>query len=300
MTSHIALSALIAASLALSSPLLAQETTTEPEAEAPAEADAAPAVEVTADTVVARIGEKEFTMAHVLVVRRGLPEQYANLPDEVLFEGIVDQLVDQYLLSQEVTEIPPSVELRLENDRAAMLASTVINDMLEQGFSDEELQAAYDEAFGDQEPETEYSAAHILVETEEEAQAIVEELEGGADFAELAMERSTGPSGPRGGDLGWFGAGAMVPAFDAAVQEMEPETISAPVQTDFGWHVIRLNEVREKALPTLEEVSPQLTNELSQQAVADKITGLRESSGAEILIDSLPATALRDDSILPE
>lgn len=300
MTSHIALSALIAASLALSSPLLAQETTTEPEAEAPAEADAAPAVEVTADTVVARIGEKEFTMAHVLVVRRGLPEQYANLPDEVLFEGIVDQLVDQYLLSQEVTEIPPSVELRLENDRAAMLASTVINDMLEQGFSEEELQAAYDEAFGDQEPETEYSAAHILVETEEEAQAIVEELEGGADFAELAMERSTGPSGPRGGDLGWFGAGAMVPAFDAAVQEMEPETISAPVQTDFGWHVIRLNEVREKALPTLEEVSPQLTNELSQQAVADKITGLRESSGAEILIDSLPATALRDDSILPE
>ncbi|MEM7616009.1 MAG: peptidylprolyl isomerase, partial [Pseudomonadota bacterium] len=275
MTSHIALSALIAASLALSSPLLAQETTTEPEAEAPAEADAAPAVEVTADTVVARIGEKEFTMAHVLVVRRGLPEQYANLPDEVLFEGIVDQLVDQYLLSQEVTEIPPSVELRLENDRAAMLASTVINDMLEQGFSEEELQAAYDEAFGDQEPETEYSAAHILVETEEEAQAIVEELEGGADFAELAMERSTGPSGPRGGDLGWFGAGAMVPAFDAAVQEMEPETISAPVQTDFGWHVIRLNEVREKALPTLEEVSPQLTNELSQQAVADKITGLR-------------------------
>ncbi|MEM9779307.1 MAG: peptidylprolyl isomerase [Pseudomonadota bacterium] len=300
MTSHIALSALIAASLALSSPLLAQETTTEPEAEAPAEADAAPAVEVTADTVVARIGEKEFTMAHVLVVRRGLPEQYANLPDEVLFEGIVDQLVDQYLLSQEVTEIPPSVELRLENDRAAMLASTVINDMLEQGFSEEELQAAYDAAFSDQEPETEYSAAHILVETEEEAQAIVEELEGGADFAELAMERSTGPSGPRGGDLGWFGAGAMVPAFDAAVQEMEPETISAPVQTDFGWHVIRLNEVREKALPTLEEVSPQLTNELSQQAVADKITGLRESSGAEILIDSLPATALRDDSILPE
>ncbi|MEM7613787.1 MAG: peptidylprolyl isomerase, partial [Pseudomonadota bacterium] len=179
-------------------------------------------------------------------------------------------------------------------------ASTLINDMLEQGFSEEELQAAYDEAFGDQEPETEYSAAHILVETEEEAQAIVEELEGGADFAELAMERSTGPSGPRGGDLGWFGAGAMVPAFDAAVQEMEPETISAPIQTDFGWHVIRLNEVREKALPTLEEVSPQLTNELSQQAVADKITGLRESSGAEILIDSLPATALRDDSILPE
>lgn len=295
MKSTLAIGALIAAAITFAAELRAQEAASEP-------TETVSETEVTADTVVARIGDEEFTMGHVLVVRRALPEQYAGLPDDVLLTGIVDQLVDQYLLSTELDEadIPTSLRLRLENERNAMLASNVISSFLAEGFSDEEVQAAYDQAFGDQEPETEYSAAHILVETEEEAQEVIAELEGGADFAELAADRSTGPSGPNGGDLGWFGSGAMVPEFDAAVKELEAGNISAPIKTEFGWHVIKLNETREKPLPELEAVRGQLINELSQTAVADKITGLREAAGVEILLDDIPPDALRNDELLQD
>jgi len=124
----------------------------------------------------------------------------------------------------------------------------------------------------------EYNAAHILVETEEEALAVIETLDGGADFAETARESSTGPSGPSGGDLGWFGAGMMVGEFETAVKDMEPGDISAPVQTQFGWHVIKLNEVRDQPRPTLEQLRPELENQLLQETVTGKLAELTEAA----------------------
>jgi peptidyl-prolyl cis-trans isomerase C len=145
--------------------------------------------------------------------------------------------------------------------------------------TDEAIQAAYDESYGTEAPGTEYNAAHILVETEAEAQAIVAELEGGADFATIARERSKDPgSGAQGGDLGWFGPGMMVEPFEQAVVALEPGAVSAPVETQFGWHVIRLNETRPVPVPTLEEVRDQIAGELEQAAIEAAIAELQESA----------------------
>lgn len=150
----------------------------------------------------------------------------------------------------------------------------------------EAIQAAYDARFEGQDAAQEYNASHILVETEEAATAIKAEIEAGADFADTARERSTGPSGPNGGQLGWFGTGAMVPSFEAAVIALEVGEVSAPVQTQFGWHVIILNETRVQERPTLEEIRAELEEEVRNAALEAHVNALAEAadvdrSGAE-------------------
>lgn len=258
---------------ALSLPLAAQE-------KAPAE-PADPA------QVVATVGDTEITVGHMIVAWASLPEQYQSLPDEVLFQGILDQLIQQTALQQQFTgDLPARVELQLENERRSLVAGEAINGIMESPLDDADVQAAYDEEYGNAEQGQEYNASHILVDTEEEAQAIVEEVNAGSDFAAVAREKSTGPSGPNGGQLGWFGAGAMVPEFEAAVIALEPGAVSAPVQTQFGWHVIKLNEVRVQEAPALEDVRGELEMQIRQiraQTKIEEVTGAAsvDRSGAE-------------------
>ena len=232
----------------------------------------------TADTVVATVNGTEITLGHMLVLRGRLPQQYQQLPPNVLFDGILDQLVNQTLLGEQVETLSTESRVTLENEERAIRAAEEVNRVLEIAVTEEALQEAYDATFGSAEPETEYNASHILVETEEEAVALVTELEGGTDFAELAMEKSTGPSGPRGGELGWFGTGAMVAPFEEAVVALEVGAISAPVQTQFGWHVIKLNDSRNKAAPPLEQVSAELQSEIQAEAVENRVNELLESA----------------------
>ncbi|MCR9110475.1 peptidylprolyl isomerase [Marivita sp. XM-24bin2] len=234
---------------------------------------------LTADSVVATVNGTEITLGHMLMVRASLPEQYQQLPDDVLWDGIMDQIVQQTVLSQQDTaEESRRIQLALENERRALTAAQVIEDIVDDAVTEEAVQAAYEESYLQGEPAQEYNASHILVETQEEAAAIVEELNGGADFAEVAREKSTGPSGPNGGQLGWFSAGMMVPEFQAAVEELEVGAISEPVQTQFGWHVIKLNETRAQEAPALEAVRAEIENQLSQQAVTQKIEELTNAA----------------------
>jgi peptidyl-prolyl cis-trans isomerase C len=234
---------------------------------------------LTADSVVATVNGTEITLGHMLMVRASLPEQYQQLPDDVLWDGIMDQIVQQTVLSQQDTaEESRRIQLALENERRALTAAQVIEDIVDDAVTEEAVQAAYEESYLQGEPAQEYNASHILVETQEEAAAIVEELKGGADFAEVAREKSTGPSGPNGGQLGWFSAGMMVPEFQAAVEELEVGAISEPVQTQFGWHVIKLNETRAQEAPALEAVRAEIENQLSQQAVTQKIEELTNAA----------------------
>lgn len=232
-----------------------------------------------ADSVVATVNGTDITLGHMLMVRSSLPQQYQELPDEVLWDGILDQIVQQTVLSQQDTdEENRRIQLALENERRALLAAQVIEGLVAEGVTDEAIQQAYEEKYAESDSGVEFNASHILVETEEEAATIVEQLNDGADFAEVASEKSTGPSGPNGGELGWFGAGMMVPEFEAAVQDMEVGEISEPVQTQFGWHVITLNETRDKAAPALEEVRQEIETELSQGVVASKIQELTSNA----------------------
>ncbi|MDK3017905.1 peptidylprolyl isomerase [Pseudodonghicola flavimaris] len=229
----------------------------------------------TAETVVARVNGQEITLGHLIVARTTLPQQYQQLPPEVLYDAILEQLIQQTALQQEHgPELPLSAKLSLENETRQLLAADEIEKVMAEGVSDEAIKAAYDAKYGESYHEMEYNASHILLETEDEAKAVRDELEKGADFAELAKEKSTGPSGPNGGELGWFSAGMMVPAFEAAVMDLKPGEISQPVQTQFGWHVVKLNDSREKTPPTLDEAHDELLGELQQKAVADHIKAL--------------------------
>ena len=236
---------------------------------------------LTADSVVATVNGTEITLGHMLMVRASLPEQYQQLPDDVLWDGIMDQIVQQTVLSQQDSgEETRRIRLAMENERRALMASQVIEGLVDDAVTDAAVQEIYEQTYLQADQAEEFNASHILVATEEEAAAIVEELNGGADFAEVARAKSTGPSGPNGGELGWFGAGMMVPEFQAAVEGLEVGAISGPVQTQFGWHVITLNEKRAKEAPALDAVRGEIETQLSQQVVSQKIDEL--TNAAEI------------------
>lgn len=257
--------------------------------------------QATAETVLATVNGEVITAGHLLLMRGQLPEQYQALPDESLFDGLLDQAIQQALLSQQVEEMGRAAELSLENDARAMRANIEIQRLLAEAVTPEALQVAYDERFADAEPSREYNAAHILVDSEEEAAALKEQADAGTDFAELARQNSTGPSGPNGGDLGWFGAGMMVPAFEAAVVGLEPGQVSEPVQTQFGWHVIKLVETRLQGAPPLSEVEGDLISDIQQQAIAARLSEI-EATADVIRVESTEVAPgfLSDPSILDD
>ncbi len=173
-------------------------------------------------------------------------------------------------------------DLRLQ--RARLLVNLYLKDYIQSlKFTDEQLKKEYDAQIKDL-PNKEYKARHILSKTEDEAQAIIKELDQGADFAKLAKERSTGPSAPQGGDLGWFRPGSMVPPFSQAVQSMQKGQHSkTPVKTQFGWHVILLEDTRELSPPPFDEVKDKIKAILVNKALQDRISELRAK--ADIKVD---------------
>ena len=251
------------------------------------------------DMVVATVNGAQITLGHMIALRERLPEQYDQMPDEALFSGILDQLIQQAALAGRAGEPPRSVDLTVENERRALLAREALADVADEAITDEALQAAYDRTFGGVEQQTEYNASHILVETEDEARQIVQDLQGGADFAALARERSTGPSGPSGGELGWFGSGVMVPEFEAAVTGLTPGEVSQPLQTQFGWHVVKLNDVREQAAPPLDAVREEIEAQVRQQAVEEALAeaaGQAEVDRADV--SGIDPSVLSDQSLI--
>lgn len=202
-------------------------------------------------------------------------------PQEVA--AVRDELTDIYLLSeqpraQELKE-DPALQAQIELQSRAMMAQAVATDFIARNAAtDEEMQALYAEQIK-LAPALEFKARHILVETQGEAIALITELEGGADFAELAKENSTGPSAPSGGDLGWFPPDRMVPEFSQAVAGMSDGAYTpAPVQTQFGWHVILREESRESAPPPYDSVRDVLKQQVESQKLQEYMLGLRTAT----------------------
>ena len=232
------------------------------------------------NTPVHEVHGEIITLGHLILVYEDLPEEYKSLPGDQLFDGISDQLIRQTLLSQMLDkEDSQRIKAELENDRRIYRATKAMEKLISQSVTDEALRAYYKEKYVDSPPVTEYNASHILVETEEEALNLITKLEEGADFAELAQSYSTGPSGPSGGALGWFGKNRMVKPFETAVIAMEKETISSPVKTDFGWHVIRLNDTRSVGSPDYEKVKDTLKGELEERTITEHLDALLKEDG---------------------
>lgn len=260
-----------------------------------------PAFAQDAATVLATVDGTEITLGHLVALRGRLPAQYQQLADDVLFEAMLDQVIQQQVLADAMAgALTPGDEIGLENETRAFVAGLLIADVAGEEIADGALQAAYESEYGGVEAGTEYNADHILVATQEAAQAVKDAVDGGADFAEQAREASTGPSGPNGGQLGWFGAGMMVPEFEAAVAELAPGAVSDPVQTQFGWHVIRLNETREQAAPSLEEVSGALEEQIRQSRVEARIAELMDGAAIDRPEVEVDPALIRDDALLTE
>ena len=221
----------------------------------------------TSETVIVTVNGKDITVGHVIALADRLPDRFKQLPDIDLFKGVVDQLIQQSLLSHEVDADSKALRLSIENEIRALLATVALGEVEDAATTDELIEKAYNDQYLDAAGAKEFNAAHILVETEDEAKDLVTKLESGVDFAQLARAKSTGPSGPNGGALGWFGLGQMVPQFEQAVVIMDIGAISPPVKTQFGWHVIMLNEKREKPAASLVEVRAQLIERLQAVAV---------------------------------
>ena len=243
---------------------------------------------VSADTVIATVGDTEITLGHMIVLKQRLPQQYQSLPPNVLFEGILDQLVQQTILGSDAPELSAGSVKTLENEERALRAAEVVTDIAEEVVTDEAVEAAYNAQIADLPEAMEYNADHILFQlaadaSEDEiaaararAEETIADLAGGADFGTLAQERSEGPSGPSGGALGWFEPARMVTEFGDAVQAMEAGGISEPVRTQFGYHVIRLNESRAVAPPTIDELRPSIVEQLQRDAIDARITAISE------------------------
>ena len=264
---------------------------------------ATPAIaqDVTADTVVATVDDVEITIGHMIAARDTLPPQYLALPDDVLFTGILDQLVQQTALARIGEEnLTRRDRLVIENERRAYLAGVVLDAAAAAAVTEDAIAEAYAQRYSGAEPSKEFNAAHILVETEEEATAIKTEIDGGADFTAMAKDRSVGPSGPNGGELGWFGMGMMVQPFEEVVIALEPGEVSDPVQTQFGWHVIRLNETRIVEAPALDEVREELASEIQNRAVQDRLTGAVADVTVTRSIDGIDPTVIKNLSLIED
>ena len=251
---------------------------------------------------LANVDGVALTLGELIAIRRELPEQYQSLPDEVLFNGIVDQMIDQMLLAEAGRiaglDKRPAVALNLHNQQRAILADAYLRREVSARATPDAVEALYKERYIDTPPQQEISAAHILVETEEKAAEIKAQLDGGGDFATLAAEHGTDGTASRGGELGWFVKSDMVPEFADAAFAMEPGTISGPVKTAFGWHIIKMNERRDRAAPALDEVRAALLGEVIQKTQLAIVEELRGNATIVKPDVPLPPQSIRDDEML--
>ena len=266
--------ALIAAGLTAALTVGAAVAQTPAPAPAPAPTPAAPASGApTAETVVATVNGDAITLGQMIAMRDGLQQQVGDLPPATLWDLLLEQMISQTALAQVAAQSPTARDkAMMEIDRRGYLSGVALERVAGAEPTEAELRAAYDKAFGaNQAPQQEYSAAHILVKTEAEAQAIADELKKGADFGKLAEEKSTDNSGANKGDLGWFTTDVMVEPFAKAVAALKKGEVSAPVQSQFGWHIIKLNDTRTKAAPEFDAIRDQLAMQVRREKVEAEI-----------------------------
>ncbi len=203
-------------------------------------------------------------------------------------DKLIDELIKRELLVQEAKakhlEQSPEVIERMRMMRNTLLSQAAVQDYIKANpVTEADIQAEYDKQIKNSGGGIEFKARHILVKTEEEAKAIIAELDKGADFAELAKTKSTGPSKTQGGDLGWFGPKQMVAPFSEAVASLEDgKYTKTPVKTQFGWHVIIREESREQTPPPLAAVKSQLEPMVQRQKITEYLEALRNGAQVEV------------------
>ncbi len=238
------------------------------------------------EIVVATVNGSEVQLKEILDLIEQLPAEYQNQPLTSYFDQMVDEAINTKLAAKAgeksaLSDDPKVIEaMRLAAQK--VLAEKWLRTELAVSVTEDAIKKAYDAYVADTASREEVKASHILLADEKTAIGAIQKLKDGADFAELAREISTGPSGPNGGDLGYFGRGAMVPAFEQAAFGLEIATFtSSPVQSQFGWHVIKLFDKRIAKAPSQEEMSQQLIQNITKLSFARIIETLRADAEIE-------------------
>ncbi|WP_169546319.1 peptidylprolyl isomerase [Sneathiella aquimaris] len=240
------------------------------------------------DMVVATVNGTEIRESEVLAMYETLPEQYRQAPYPFVKPQLVEQMVNMKLvldaaLAEEFQKQPEFMS-ELSSTRDQILQGYYIRKKIEEMVTDEAVKAEYEKVTQDFVPEQEVHARHILLKEEEEAKAVIEKLDAGGNFVELAKEFSTGPSKTTGGDLGYFVKERMVPEFATAAFALEKGAYTKePVQTQFGWHVILLEDRRDTQPPAFSEMEPQLRNTLTNNSVTGMLDKMKEGATISIV-----------------
>ena len=246
------------------------------------------AQDAAADPVVAKVGAVEIHESELKLAIAGLDPQLANLPDDQKRVAALSSIIDVKLLAtvadKEGLKDSADFKQRLAFLTDRELHNAYFKKHVVDAVTPEEVKARYDKEVAAINPEDEIRARHILVKTEEEAKAIIKDLDAGKDFVEIAKEKSTDPNKSEGGDLGYFSKGRMVPEFETAAFALEKGAYSKePVKSQFGFHVIKVEDKREKPLPTFDEVKEQVEAYLARKAQQDLILALRKDAKIERL-----------------
>ena len=218
-----------------------------------------------------------------------MPQMSSDKKRDYLITYLADVIVLSQAAAQQKLDQNPDVQRQLTFDHNRVLMEALLQQTGQGAVSDEALHQVYDEAVKQMANEEEVHARHILVETEDEAKAIEAQLKNGADFATLAKEKSKDPGAADGGDLGYFTKDQMVPEFSDVAFKLDKGQISDPVHTQFGWHIIEVEDKRTKPVPTFDQVKGQLVSYIEHRAQAELVDKLRGAANIERL-DSNPVT----------
>lgn len=240
-------------------------------------------------TVVATVDGEKITRADLEALKQQMSAQYPQLgqvPLDAVYKGLLDRAIDQRLMEKEARKAKmqndAEVKAQLKDMESELIRRAWLGKTVEKRVTDDKVKAAYDQMIKAAPDEEEVRARHILVETEDKAKELIGKLNGGAKFDELAKTESKDPGAANGGDLGFFRKGDMVPEFSDAAFGMKPGDLSkTPVKTQFGWHILKVEERRKVQPPKFEEVAPQLRGEVAQTEAAAVIKDLRDKAKVE-------------------
>jgi peptidyl-prolyl cis-trans isomerase C len=283
---------LFAATALVSLPALAQDA---PAAKEPAKVSPTAKPAAVKDYTVVKLGGDDIKYSEVQDVWKGLfpgtaAPDFASF-DETIRQNVLRGLVSERLIYQEAlkagTDKDADVKKRIEQAQQQVIMQAFMENKAKNLVSDADLKKAYDEKAAAAKNEEEVKARHILVEKEEDAKKISEQLKKGGDFDKIAKEKSTDKgSGERGGDLGWFTKDKMVPEFANAAFKLKKGEVSDPVKSDFGWHIIKLEDRRPVQMASFDEMKESLRSELTNKAIQGYVEGLLKTADIKYFDES--------------
>lgn len=273
-------------------PAQGEETAAQNQAPAAEQAEAAPQaadgemIVKPGNPVVATVDGKDITRVDVYRFIQTMPANMQQMPATTVYPVALDQVINTRIVQNkaEGANIEETEEFKAEMAIAKqqIARNVYLQKQVDEKITDKKVKKAYDDFIKGQEDVQERRARHILLETEDKAKAVIERIKAGGDFAALAQELSTGPTAARGGDLGYFARTEMVPEFAEAAFSMNKDDVSeTPVQTQFGWHVIKIEDIRVRPKPTMEQMEPAIRAELRREVLDELIQDWRKDAKIE-------------------